>query len=160
VIELLGDGGVQVPEGRQAESVHVEQKVVEIEPLGAMRRPGGMDRATGGVEEGPMPLQRLSMMLVLRPVEGPAVRTDEGRVEVLDGIVRPPFGGIVERDAIAIDLPAEPGMYRSIRVLELADRATGNVLDDRLQIPARAAARRALDGRLTGHEISRPPGPL
>src|SRR5580658_2447188 len=116
VRDLLVDGEPQVLEGGRAELVHVQQEVVEIDPLRAVRGarlPGRVSR--GRLVTGRMSLEGLPMVLVL----GPVVRST--------------------------DLPHEVRMDRTGRVLELADRATGDVLHDRLQVPTRAPSRRPVD---------------
>jgi hypothetical protein len=90
VSHLLVDGDLEVPERRGAQSVHVEEEIVQVEPL---RTVGGSWKMAG---EGPVPLDRLHVMLVLRSVKGATGRADEGGIEPVHRIVpfvRRPRGG-------------------------------------------------------------------
>src|SRR5580658_758076 len=148
VRDLLVDGEPQVLEGGRAELVHVQQEVVEIDPLRAVRGA----RLPGRVSRGRLVTGR--MLLVLGPVVRSTDLPHEGRIDVADRVVRDVLRGDAAgrrcpgrrfRPAGGRDLPLEVRMDRTGRVLELADRATGDVLHDRLQVPTRAPSRRPVD---------------
>jgi hypothetical protein len=61
--DLLVDRELEIPKRRAAQSVHVEQEVVEVEALRAVGRP----RNPAGKRS--MPVNRLGVVLVLRSVE-------------------------------------------------------------------------------------------
>jgi hypothetical protein len=155
--DLLLDRDAQVGERRVAEAVEVEQEVVEVEPLGAVegaRAAGSL--ADPGRDRG-VPVERLGVVLVIGTVVLPAVGPDQRRVEMADGVVRlrgVPRGrrGRAVEGGAGVELPLEVGVDRLTGVLELADRLARDVLDDRLEAPARAAARRGRLGRPVRHD--------
>jgi hypothetical protein len=153
---LLLDRDAKVLERRVAQTVEVEEQVVEVQPLGTVERacaPGPLPEAG---RHRRMPLQRLRVVFVLGSVEGPAVRPDEGRVEVRDRVVLLlRRGGRRSRAPLArcgrIELPAQVRMDGPSGLLKVADRLTGDVLDDRLQAPARAPPGRCVGGHRIPH---------
>jgi hypothetical protein len=156
--DLLVHRDLEVVEPRVAQPVHVEEEVVEVDPL---RTVGGTRWARGqsfADRLGTMPLDRLGMVLVVRPVVGATVSPYEGRVEVGDRVVpvrvvdpaRPArFAG--GGDARPIEPVLQVGVYRAIRVLEVVDRSACDVLDDRLQVPAPSAPGRSVGRRAVVH---------
>ncbi len=130
--ELLLDRLAEVAQGRETEPVHVEQEIVEVQPLGPVRRTGGMNRPAVGVEERAVPREGLAVMLVLGSVERAAGGPHERRVEVCDRVVHGRVRFELGLDRGLGDLSPEVGMDGTRRVLELLDRAAGDVLDDRL----------------------------
>jgi len=86
--DLLLDGRPEILEGAVAEPVHVEQEVVEVEPLGLVRGTGRSCRLPWpGGRFGAMALEGLRMMLVLGTVVLAAMRAHEGRVNVRHRVV-------------------------------------------------------------------------
>jgi hypothetical protein len=150
--ELLLHALLEVTQPRVAEAIDVKQEVVKVQPLGSMQRPGSVtpDPHRSGVRS--VPVERLGVVLVLGSVEVAAGRSGERRVEVLDGVVR--FlsrRGRWRRRARGFGPAGQVRMYGPAGILELSDRPTGHVLDDRLQAPASAATRRAVRRRLPAH---------
>jgi len=82
VRELLVDGELEVPERGPGEPVHVQQQVVQVQPFRAVRGSGGSPRDRN------VAVERLEVMLVVRPMELPGGRSDEGWIEVVDRVVR------------------------------------------------------------------------
>jgi hypothetical protein len=155
VRDLLFDRALQVVKRRVAQPVHVQQEIVKIEALGAIRGTGGSQRLPGRAGQRSVAVEGLSMVFVIRTVILAALRPDERRVQVVDGIV----GGFVRgrggnRRQVS-DLAPQVGVEGARGVLKLADRAARHVLHDRLQAPARPAPRRPVDRRLLDHG----PGP-
>jgi hypothetical protein len=155
VRDLLFDGALQVVQGRVAQPVHVQKEIVEVEPFGAVRGTGRSDRLAVRAGQGSVAVEGLSMVFVLRAMILAALGPDERRIQVVNGVV----GGFVRGRRggrwRVTDLTPQVGVNGASRVLKLADRAARHVLHDRLQAPARPAARRPLDCRLLGHG----PGP-
>jgi hypothetical protein len=136
----------------------MEQKIVEIEPLRSSGRAGWVDGPARRIGQRAMPLEGFSVVLVGGTVIGPAGGPDEGRIEMIDRIVRR-LRGIRLAGSLG-NLSPEVRVDRPVRVLELADRAPCDVLDDRLQAPAGPATRRTVDRRLLGHGLRRAGGPV
>jgi len=158
VRELLLDRPAQVPERREAESVHMEEEIVEIEPLRSAGGPGRVDGPARRIGQRSVPFEGFSVMFVGRTVVGPAGGPDEGWIEVIDRVVGRLRG---TRLAGALgNLSPEVRVERPVRVLKLADRTPGDVLDDRLQAPAGPATGRTVDRRLFGHGLRRAAGPV
>jgi hypothetical protein len=86
--DLLLDGVPEVVESGIAEPVHVEQKVVQVEALGPVRRTRTAVRDARLVGRWPVTLQRFGVVLVLGTVVGPPGRPGERRVEMPHRIVR------------------------------------------------------------------------
>jgi len=80
--QFLLERGSQVAERGVAQPVHVEEQIVEVDPLGSMQGSGG--RASGGRG---VARQRFVVMLIPGPVELPAHGAHEGRRDVADGVV-------------------------------------------------------------------------
>lgn len=117
-----------------------------------MRRARGTRQLAGGERSGPMALERLLVVLVPGAVELAAGRPYEGRVEVADRVVRLGLSGFGTRGGRChVELSTKVRMDRSSGVLELPDRTTGDVLDDRLEAPAGPAPRRPVRRRLLVH---------
>ena len=85
--EFLLDRPTQVPECRQAEPVHVEQEIVEIEPLRSSRGAGRVNRPARRVRQRTVPFEGFSVVFVRGAVERSAGGPDERRIEVIDRIV-------------------------------------------------------------------------
>jgi len=85
--ELLLDRDAEVAQCRVAQPVHVEEKIVEVDPFGSVRRTGAASPFRDRARLGPMARERLFVMLVLAAVVLPARRPDERRVQVADRIV-------------------------------------------------------------------------
>jgi hypothetical protein len=142
VADLLVDGEPQVLERRGAELVHVQQEVVQVDPLRAVRRARGASGvARSRLTLRSVALERLAMVFVLGTVVGSAHRPDEGRIDMVDGVVRHRFRGNTSRRGrpgrallrgARRDLSFEVGVDRTARVLEIPDRSAGDVLHDRL----------------------------
>ena len=104
-----------------------------------------------------MAVDRLLVMLVVGAVVATSGRPDERRVDVVDRVVLVAVRGSdcgARRELR--DLAFELRMDRSGRILELADRAARDVLDDRLQAPARPTTGGPFDRRLAAHGRTRP----
>jgi hypothetical protein len=155
VRDLLFDGALQVMKGRVAQAVHVQKEIVQVEPFGAIRGTGRSDRFSRRSGQGSVAVKGLPMVLVVRAVVLAALGPDQRRVQLVDGIVGGFVGGGRRIRRQVSNLTPQVGMDRARRILKLADRAARHVLHDRLQAPARTAARRPLDRRLLGHG----PGP-
>jgi len=100
-----------------------------------------------------MSLEGLAVVFVSRAVIRPTRGADEGRVEVGHRVVRRVARRRSGRGGRVGDLAAQVGMYGPSGILELADRTTRHVLDDRLQVPARPATGRTVDRRLFSHGL-------
>ena len=154
--DLLLNGEPEVAEGRIAQPVHVKEEVVKVQSLGAMRRPRGPQGSPIRAGQGPVPFQGLSVVLVSLPVELSTDRADQGWVEEPDRVVRVHERRVgVDGRAGLRDLSAEVRVDRPVRVLELGDRPPRDLFDDRLQIPARPAAGRAVGAGLVAHGRAR-----
>jgi hypothetical protein len=154
--DLLLDGDPEVVERRVAQSVQVEEKVVEVEPLGSVQGARAPRPLPEAGRHGGMALERLGVVLVLRAVVLPPVGADQRGIEMRDRVVRLlGLRGVSDRGALArrgrVELPSEVRVDRLPRVLELADRLARNILDDRLQAPARAPPGRHAVGRPVRH---------
>jgi len=88
VSDLFLDGRPEILESAVAEPVHVEEQVVEVEPLGLVGRTGRPCRLPWpGGRLGAMAFEGLGMMLVLGTVVLATVGAHERRVNVRHRVV-------------------------------------------------------------------------
>jgi hypothetical protein len=158
VVELLDHGLMEVGERGVVQPVEVEEEVVEVDPLGAVRgarRMGGVaDRADGLRGDG---REGRRVVFPGRPVQGAAGRPDERRVDASDRVVvlRGNWRSVV------------PGLERDVRVggsgrvLVVRERAAPDLLHDVAETPAVPPSSGTVErgDRLRGHGLTTPDPP-
>jgi hypothetical protein len=156
VADLLFHGGPEVGERRVAQTVEVEKEVVEVEPLRTVERAGAPRPLADAGGNGGVTFEGFGVVLVIGAVVLPPVRADERGVEVRHRVVRLlRRRGRRRRAPLAGRRRVEPSakvrVDRLPRVLEVADRLSGDVLDDRLQVPASPPSGRNVGRRVVRH---------
>ncbi|MGA8604879.1 MAG: hypothetical protein WB788_07465 [Thermoplasmata archaeon] len=154
--EFLVDGKLEVAQRGSAQTVHVQQQVMEVEPF----------RSVGWARDVPrersVSVDRLGVVLVIGPVEFPPGWSDQRRIEMIDRIVclDQRSGGTRRFRPDSQISSLQVRVHGPLRVLQFSDRTARHVLDNGLQAPTRPAARRAGDRCLRAHVLSPAHGPL
>jgi len=155
--DLLLHSAEQVPETGVAQAIDMEEEIVKVQSLGSVGRSRGPPAPPVRRRLRSMAIERLGVVLVRGAVVRAAGRTDQRRIQVLHRIVRRVLVRRIRCGRRSVHLPAKVRVHRPPRVLELSDRPTSDVLNDRLQAPTRAATRWAVRRRLLGHVWERSP---